>query len=77
MLFRSKKVRQRFMAKTQGEKIMDSLKEWIKDRLPERTTWDGAVCIGLGLLVLFITPLAKIAAGAVIVYGAWTIWKGE
>ena len=61
------------MAKTQGEKIMDFLKEWIKDRLPERTTWDGAVCIGLGLLVLFITPLAKIAAGAVIVYGAWTI----
>ncbi len=57
--------------------VMDSLKEWIKDRLPERTTWDGAVCIGLGLLVLFITPLAKIAAGAVILYGAWTIWKGE
>tara|TARA_B100000530_G_C15700284_1_gene385706 strand:- start:404 stop:574 length:171 start_codon:yes stop_codon:yes gene_type:complete len=56
---------------------MHLLKEWVKDRLPERTTWDGAVCIGLGLLVLFITPLAKIAAGAVIVYGAWTIWKGE
>ena len=65
------------MAKTQGEKVMDSLKEWVKDRLPERTTWDGAVCIGLGLLVLFITPLAKIAAGAVFAYGAWTIWKGE
>ena len=65
------------MAKTQGEKIMHLLKEWVKDRLPERTTWDGAVCIGLGLLVLFITPLAKIAAGAVILYGAWTIWKGE
>ena len=56
---------------------MDFLSGWVKDRLPERTTWDGAVCIGLGLLVLFITPLAKIAAGAVIVYGAWTIWKGE
>ena len=51
--------------------------KWIKSRSKERTTWDGAVCIGLGLLVLFITPLAKIAAGAVIVYGAWTIWKGE
>ena len=56
---------------------MHLLKEWVKDRLPERTTWDGGVCIALGLLVLFITPLAKIAAGAVIVYGAWTIWKGE
>ena len=65
------------MAKTQGEKIMHLLKEWVKDRLPERKTWEGGVCIALGLLVLFITPLAKIAAGAVIVYGAWTIWKGE
>ena len=65
------------MAKTQGEKIMHLLKEWVKETLPERTTRDGGVCIALGLLVLFITPLAKIAAGAVIVYGAWTIWKGE
>ena len=65
------------MAKTQGEKIMHLLKEWVKYRLPERTTWDGGVCIALGLLVLFMAPLAKIAAGAVIVYGAWTIWKGE
>ena len=56
---------------------MHLLKEWVKDRLPEGTTWDGGVCIALGLLVLFMAPLAKIAAGAVIVYGAWTIWKGE
>jgi len=24
-----------------------------------------------------MAPLAKIVAGAAIVYGAWTIWKGE
>jgi len=35
------------------------------------------VCIILGLLVLFMAPLAKIAAGVAIAYGAWTIWKAE
>lgn len=48
---------------------------WIKNRISERTTWDGAVCIALGLLVLFLTPLAKIAAGVAIAWGLWTIWK--
>ena len=28
-------------------------------------------------MVLFLTPLAKIAAGLAIAYGAWTIWKSE
>ena len=50
---------------------------WAKDRLLERTTWDGGVCVALGVLVLFMAPLAKIIAGVAIVYGAWTIWKGE
>ena len=45
--------------------------------MKERTSWDGAVCIALGLLVLFLSPLAKIAAGIAIAYGAWTIWKSE
>ena len=35
---------------------------WIKDRISERTSWDGAVCIALGLMILFMAPLAKIAA---------------
>tara|TARA_Y100000004_G_scaffold20956_3_gene21357 strand:- start:1085 stop:1246 length:162 start_codon:yes stop_codon:yes gene_type:complete len=50
---------------------------WIKNRISERTTWDGAVCIALGLLVLFLTPLAKVAAGVAIAWGLWTIWKSE
>ena len=56
---------------------MDFISGWVKDRLPERTTWDGGVCVALGLLVLFMAPLAKIAAGIAIAYGVWTIWKGE
>ena len=51
--------------------------DFIKDRLAERTTWDGAVCIALGLMILFMAPLAKIAAGIAIAWGAWTIWKSE
>ena len=50
---------------------------WIKNRISERTTWDGAVCVAMGLLVLFMTPLAKIAAGVAIAWGLWTIWKSE
>ena len=40
--------------------------KWIKSRSKERTTWDGAVCIALGLMILFMAPLAKIAAGLAI-----------
>tara|TARA_R100000742_G_C4279676_1_gene105222 strand:+ start:8833 stop:8994 length:162 start_codon:yes stop_codon:yes gene_type:complete len=50
---------------------------WIKNRISERTTWDGGICIAMGLLVLFMTPLAKIAAGVAIAWGLWTIWKSE
>ena len=50
---------------------------WIKGRMKERTSLDGAVCIALGLMILFMAPLAKIAAGIAIAWGAYTIWKSE
>ena len=53
------------------------IKYWIKERMKERTSMDGAVCIALGLMILFLSPLAKIAAGIAIAYGVWTIWKAE
>lgn len=53
------------------------LKKWIDARVKERTSWDGAALIALGLMVLFLAPLAKIAAGLAIAYGAWTIWKKD
>tara|TARA_B110000858_G_scaffold194449_1_gene248883 strand:- start:356 stop:517 length:162 start_codon:yes stop_codon:yes gene_type:complete len=53
------------------------MRTWIKNRLRERTSWDGGVCIALGLMILFMAPLAKIAAGIAIAYGAWTMWKSE
>ena len=53
------------------------IKNWITERIKERTSMDGAVCIALGLMILFLSPLAKIAAGLAIAYGIWTIWKAE
>ena len=37
---------------------------WIKDRLSERTSMDGAAIIAVALIVLFLSPFAKIAAYA-------------
>ena len=33
---------------------------WIKDRLSERTSMDGAAIIAVALIVLFLSPFAKI-----------------
>ena len=51
--------------------------KWLKSRIDERTSWDGAALIALGVIVLISGPLAKIAAYAAIAYGAWTIYKKE
>ena len=51
------------------------LKKWLDARMKERTTWDGAALIILGLMVLFLAPIAKIAAGIAIAYGVWTNWQ--
>lgn len=48
---------------------------WIKDRLKERTSWDGGVLI-VGGIVMILAPVNLIAYG-MIAYGAWTIWKEE
>ena len=51
--------------------------DWIKSRLDERTSWDGAMLIAIGVIVLIAGPFAKIAAYAAIGYGAWTLQKNE
>lgn len=50
---------------------------WINNRVAERTSWDGAALIAVGVVILFAGPFAKIAPYAAIAYGAWTIWKSE
>ena len=47
------------------------------NRLKERTSLDGAVLIGVGVVCLMFSPFVQMAAYAAIAYGAWTIIKGE
>ena len=53
------------------------VKQWIKERLNERTTLDGAVLVGAGVAFLIFKPIASLVAYAAIAYGAWTIYKKE
>ena len=51
--------------------------KWVIGRVKERTTWDGAALVALGVVVLIAKPIAGLVAYAAIAYGAWTIWKSE
>lgn len=48
---------------------------WITKRLTERTTLDGIALVASGI-VMWMAPTNLIAI-AMIVYGAWTIYKSE
>jgi len=50
---------------------------WIKDRLKERTSLDGAALIAVGVIIIIAGPFTKFAAYGAILYGAWTTWKAE
>ena len=50
---------------------------WLKNRLQERSTWDGIILVAAGVAFLVLEPFAKIIAYGAIVYGGWTIWKNE
>ena len=58
------------------QKLID-LKDWVTDRLEERTTWDGAVLIAVGVIALMFSGLVNYAAYAAILYGIWTLVKSE
>ena len=58
--------------------------DWIVERFKERTSWDGAVLIAVGVVgVLFLvlgslSPyIAYAAAGVAIAWGVWTMWAKE
>lgn len=51
------------------------IKKWIKARLEERSTMDGAVLVLAGVTFLIFKPLASIVAYGAIAYGIWTIWR--
>ena len=57
--------------------MVKSKMEWLKARVSERTSWDGAVIIAGCLVILLTGGLAKLLAFAGLLYGAWTCYKAE
>ena len=51
--------------------------DWAKERLEERTSWDGLVLILAGIAYLIFKPIASLVAYGAIAYGVWTLWKKE
>ena len=51
--------------------------QWLKDRYAERTSWDGGVLIGIGVVSLLFSPWIHYVAYVAIVYGVWTLIKKE
>ena len=50
---------------------------WVKNRIKEMTTWNGASLIAVGCIILFAGAFAIYAAYAAIAYGVYSIWKSE
>lgn len=52
---------------------------WLTARMKERTSWDGAALVAVGVIGLFFQALVpmNMLCWAAIAYGAWTLWKKE
>ena len=50
---------------------------WVKSRIAERTSWDGAMIIGMSVLVLVAAPIIKLLAWPALAYGIFTLLKEE
>lgn len=57
--------------------MFSKLVDWVKARWSERSTWDGTVLVGVGVVALLFSPLVKWVAWAAIAYGVWRIWEKE
>ena len=53
------------------------IKNFIQNRLKERTTLDGVILIGAGVCFLIFKPIASIVAYGAILYGAYTLLKRD
>lgn len=51
------------------------IKNWIENRLKQRSTVDGILMVAAGAAIIVFSPLTKLIAYGAIAYGAWTIWR--
>ena len=56
---------------------LEFIKGWVKSRLAERTSWDGAMIIGMSLLVLAAAPIVKLLAWPALGFGITKLAKEE
>ena len=56
---------------------MKDMIDFVTARLVERTSWDGATIIAISVMVLVAAPIVKFLAWPALIYGAWTLYKGE
>lgn len=56
---------------------MDMLKDWVVDRIGERTSLDGATLIAICGSIILFGGVAKLLAWAGLGWGIWTLVKGE
>ena len=53
------------------------IKEYMKERLGELSSLDGAVIVGISLAAILLAPIVKYLAWAGLVYGAYRIFKAD
>jgi hypothetical protein len=51
------------------------IKDWIENRLKQRSTVDGIIMVVGGAGIIIFSGLAQAIAYAAIAYGAYTIWR--
>ena len=56
---------------------LDLVMGWVKARIGERTSWDGATIIAISVLVLMAAPIVKLLAWPALAYGIYTLLKEE
>ena len=59
---------------------MEQVKAWVnwaKERVSERTSWDGAVICVVCLMIILTGGWAKFVAWLGLANGAWTCYKAE
>lgn len=53
------------------------IKNWIENRLKQRSTVDGVLMVAAGAAIIVFGPLTKLIAYGAIAYGAYTIWRQD
>ena len=56
---------------------MEAVKDWIMDRVGERTSWDGLTIVVVCGSVILFGGIANLLAWAGLAYGIYTLGKSE